>query len=305
MAVAALLLAVTAGGATGGAPCLADRIALPAGAAVDAGDLHPVACGSARPPALRYDRRSGLVYAVEPIAAETSLGRLRVDPRAAVVPGAALFLRSRVGPALIERRVRVLQGARSGQRLFVRDDAGQVFVAALVLPPQNLFHDGNWPALATDRRASARGDVLTIVVHQVAESSNVTQRARRRATDAGGSLRVGGVDEDARISVGGGFSGRGEVRRSERLLTQLSVTIDDILPNGDLMVLGRQQVRVNGERTDIAVRGRVRPADIAADNSVLSTRIAGAEIDYDGKGFVTRGSGPGLVDRLFGLLGLG
>ena len=289
---------------TPGAPCMASRVPLEAGEPVQARALLPVDCTPVRPPALRYDRHSGLVLAVEPIAAGISLGRLRVDPRAAVARGQALFLRSHIGPAVIERRVEVLQGGRSGERLFVRDADGQVFAAALVLA-QDLFRDGNWPALATDRRASARGDVLTIVVHQVAESSNVTQRARRRATDTGGGVRVAGVDEDASIRFGGGFSGRGEVRRSERLLTSLTVTIDDILPNGDLLVLGRQQVRVNGERTDVAVRGRVRPADIASDNSVLSSRIAGAEIDYAGKGFVTRGSGPGLVDRLFGLLGLG
>ncbi|MFD1034629.1 flagellar basal body L-ring protein FlgH [Sphingomonas hankookensis] len=287
-----------------GTPCVAPMHALAIGDAIHADDLHAAACEARRPPALRYDRRSGLVHAAEPIAAGTSLGTLWIDPRPAVAPGDALFLRSHIGPAVIERRVTVLQGGRSGRPLFVRDGDGRVFVATLALT-QDLFRDGNWSALAADRRASARGDVLTIVVHQVAESSNVTQRARRRATDTGGGIRVGGVDEDARISFGGGFSGRGEVRRSERLLTQLSVTIDDILPNGDLLVLGRQQVRVNGERTDIAVRGRVRPADISSDNSVLSSRIAGAEIDYDGKGFVTRGSGPGLIDRLFGLLGLG
>lgn len=287
-----------------GPPCMASRIDLPAGAAIAARLLHVVDCTAGRPPALRFDRRSGLVLAAEPIAAGVSLGRLRVDPRAAVARGQALFLRSHVGPAVIERRVAVVQGGHAGERLFVRDADGQIFAAALVVG-QDLFRDGNWAALAADRRASARGDVLTIVVHQVAESSNVTQRARRRATDTGGSVRLGGVDEDANIRFGGGFSGRGEVRRSERLLTSLTVTIDDILPNGDLLVLGRQQVRVNGERTDIAVRGRVRPADIASDNSVLSSRIAGAEIDYAGKGFVTRGSGPGLVDRLFGLLGLG
>lgn len=300
--IGAALLAVVA--VTQEPACVASRIDLAVGTAVEAQALRPVECTAARPPALRFDRRSGLVLAAEPIAAGVSLGRLRVDPRAAVTRGQELFLRSHIGPAVIERRVEVMQGGRSGERLFVRDVDGQVFAATLAMT-QDLFRDGNWPALATDRRASARGDVLTIVVHQVAESSNVTQRARRRATDTGGSVRIGGVDEDASIRFGGGFSGRGEVRRSERLLTSLTVTIDDILPNGDLLVLGRQQVRVNGERTDIAVRGRVRPADIASDNSVLSSRIAGAEIDYAGKGFVTRGSGPGLVDRLFGLLGLG
>jgi flagellar L-ring protein precursor FlgH len=63
-------------------------------------------------------------------------------------------------------------------------------------------------------------------------------------------------------------------------------------------------MNVNGEETTIRVRGRVRPADISRGNQVLSTRIADAQIDYDGRGFVSRNARPGLVHRLFSLLGL-
>lgn len=170
---------------------------------------------------------------------------------------------------------------------------------------QDLFQGGNWAAMAADRRATQVGDSITVIVHQVAEATNTTQNTTRKATDVGGSLRAGGIDEGGALNFGGGYTGRGEARRSERLLAQLSAVIEAVLPNGDYRIVGRQQVRVNGETTLIAVRGRIRAADISGDNAVLSSRIAEAEIDYDGKGFVSRSAKPGLINRLFSLLGLG
>lgn len=170
---------------------------------------------------------------------------------------------------------------------------------------QDLFQGGNWASMAADRRAAEVGDSITVVIHQVAEASNTTQNSTRKSTETGGSLRAGGIDEGGALTFGGGYTGRGEARRSERLLAQISVVIEQILPNGDYRIVGRQQLRVNGETTLIAVRGRIRAADISGDNAILSSRIADAEIDYDGKGFVSRSAKPGLINRLFSLLGLG
>jgi flagellar L-ring protein precursor FlgH len=181
-----------------------------------------------------------------------------------------------------------------------------IVLACVALPAaaQDLYQGGNWSAMASDRRAAAIGDAITVVVLQSAEASNTTQSSSRRSTDFGGGLRAGGVDESGQLSFGGGFTGRGEMRRSEKLVAQLSATIEEVLPNGDYRIVGRQQLHVNGENTTIGVRGRIRPSDIASDNSVLSSRIADAQIDYDGKGFVSRGAKPGLITRLFNLLGL-
>lgn len=169
---------------------------------------------------------------------------------------------------------------------------------------QNLYRSDNWASMASDRRASSIGDSITVVIQQAAESSNSTQNNSRKATDVGGSLRAGSIDERGQLSFGGGYSGRGEVRRSERLVAQLSVTITDVLPNGDYRITGEQRMHVNGENTVIAVRGRIRQVDIRPDNSVLSSRIADAEINYDGKGFASRSAKPSLINRLFGFLGL-
>ena len=91
----------------------------------------------------------------------------------------------------------------------------------------------------------------------------------------------------------------------KKLVAQITVVVTDILPNGDFLVLGEQLMRVNGENTRIAVRGRVRRADITSQNTVMSSRLGDAQISYDGHGFVSRSAKPGIVNRVFSFLGLG
>lgn len=180
-----------------------------------------------------------------------------------------------------------------------------IAAALLILAPaDDLYRYGNWSSMANDRRAQVVGDALTVVIFQSAESSNVQQNGSRKSSDVSGGLRAGAINEQGALNFGGGYAGRGETRRSERFVTQLSVTVERTLGNGDLVVAGRQQMFVNGETTVVAVRGRIRMADIAPDNTVLSTRIADAEINYNGKGFVSRSAKPGLVNRIFSFLGL-
>lgn len=183
--------------------------------------------------------------------------------------------------------------------------AATALLLATPAAAQDLYRGGNWSSMAADRRASGVGDAITVVVQQAAEASNTTQNATRKSTDVSGGLNAGSINESGQLSFGGGYTGRGEVRRSERLVAQLSVTIEQVLPNGDYRIVGEQRLHVNGEKTLIAVRGRIRPEDIRSDNSVLSSRIADAQINYDGKGFVSRSAKPGLLNRIFSLLGLG
>lgn len=183
--------------------------------------------------------------------------------------------------------------------------AGLGLCAATPAAAQNLYRGDNWASMAGDRRASSVGDSITIVIQQAAASSNSTQNSSNKATNVGGSLRAGHIDESGQLTFGGGYTGKGEVRRTETLAAQLSVTIVEVLPNGDYRITGEQKMHVNGENTTIAVRGRIRQADIRPDNSVLSSRIADAEINYDGKGFVSRSAKPGLINRIFSFLGLG
>jgi flagellar L-ring protein FlgH len=170
---------------------------------------------------------------------------------------------------------------------------------------EDLYRGNDWAAVAADRSASEVGDILTVVVYQNAEARNTAQNVSRTRRSFEGGLQSGSIDESATLALDGGYTGQGEVRRSESFITQISVTITEVLPNGDLMIAGDQQMHVNGERTTVRVRGRVRPADIYGANQVLSTRIADAEISYDGRGFVSRNSRPNWLHRVFSLLGLG
>lgn len=159
-------------------------------------------------------------------------------------------------------------------------------------------------SLGIDRRASRPGDAITVVIVQSAESSTTMQNGSRKSTALSGRFGAGSIDDEAGIALGGNYDGRGEVRRSERFVTQMTAIVAEVLPNGDYRIGGSQHLAINGEATTIEVRGRIRPADIDGENRVASNRIAEAQINYDGKGFVSRSARPGIVQRLLGFLGL-
>lgn len=169
----------------------------------------------------------------------------------------------------------------------------------------DLFVPGNWPALAADRRAGQPGDILTILVYENASASNSASSGAKRDTRLDGRISASTVlDETASFGLGTGSDASGATGRSGQMVAQMSAVVEEVLPNGDLRVAGSQLLTINGEKTTIRVRGRVRAADIGASNIVLSTRLADAMIDYDGSGFVSRSARPGIVSRLFNWLGL-
>ncbi|MDF2385701.1 hypothetical protein JMG10_29820 [Nostoc ellipsosporum NOK] len=115
-----------------GGSCFAAAAALPAGAAVKAGDVIAAECRGTMPAALRYDR-DGLAVTRAALPAGAYLGRLATLPRDAIGKGTPLTLRSAAGPVTVERAVTTMQSGRSGARLFVRDGEGKVFAAPLAL----------------------------------------------------------------------------------------------------------------------------------------------------------------------------
>ena len=167
----------------------------------------------------------------------------------------------------------------------------------------NLFRNAQKANVASDLKSREPGDILTVIVVQRAESRNVEANSLRRDRSISGSLSSDALMQAGELGLQSDFSGQGETRRSESFVTQISVSVESVELNGDLVVSGEQRMRVNGEDTLIRVRGRVRQQDISSDNQVLSTRLADAEIDYDGKGFVSRSARSGPIGWLFGWLG--
>lgn len=183
-----------------------------------------------------------------------------------------------------------------------------IAVSLLVAAPalaDDLYKPGSWPALASDRVASRPGDTLTVIVLESASASNSAAKGSGKRTRLKGDLvELETPLEGGRLDLESQFQGSGETTRSGKMVAQITVTVDDVMPNGDLFVSGRQVIRINGEKTTIRVRGRVRPADITDLNSVLSSRLADATIEYNGSGFTSRSAQPGVVNRIFNLLGL-
>ena len=165
--------------------------------------------------------------------------------------------------------------------------------------------EGNWSALTSDRTAAHVGDALTVVILETTSANTSAQSDSQRDTRLSGAASANGVTEAAGgLGMTSGFDGRGQTVRSGRLIGQIGVVVDAVFPNGDLLVRGRQVLEIDGERTAITLTGRVRRADIAADNSVVSSRIADAHITYDADGTMSRSASPGLLNRILSLLGL-
>jgi flagellar L-ring protein precursor FlgH len=173
-------------------------------------------------------------------------------------------------------------------------------IVAASYQPNSLFSN-EARGFFKDQRAHRIGDILTVIVtiDDSAQMSNATTRKRNASNEAniGTSLgsvfgtNVPGIDVDATggISTGGAMSdgGNGSVNRKESLQTNVAVVVTQVLPNGTLVIEGRQEVRVNFEVRDLIVAGIVRPMDIQSDNTILSEKIAEARISYGGRGQIT------------------
>jgi flagellar L-ring protein precursor FlgH len=157
-------------------------------------------------------------------------------------------------------------------------------------------------AFFKDQRAARIGDIMTVRVRVTdrAQLDNQTQRSRKAGEQLGaenlfgfetqyGKLLPDDVRAEALVNAESNSSshGAGSVRRSEQLATNVAAVVTQVLPNGNLVIEGKQEIRVNFEVRELIVAGVVRPEDIEADNTIDSTKIAQARIAYGGRGQIT------------------
>jgi flagellar L-ring protein precursor FlgH len=149
-----------------------------------------------------------------------------------------------------------------------------------------------------DQRAHQIGDLLTVTVNitDQANFANETQRSRTVTEDSGITAFLGSnlltgktalpgrlLTADATAST----DGKGSIQRQESLTTNIAAVVTQLLPNGNLVVEGKQEIRVNFEKRELIVAGIVRPEDIQSDNTIDSSKIAQARIAYGGHGQIT------------------
>lgn len=160
-------------------------------------------------------------------------------------------------------------------------------------------------SLFADRKAHRAGDMLTVLITEVASASaSARTRADKEESVFG---KINQPDErpwNLDLAFGNDFEGGGQIQRSGRLLGKLTVVVQSVDAQGNLDVVGEQDIRVNNEEQRIALSGVVRPEDISPDNTVASSRIANARIDFKGEGVLARKQSPGLLTKLFDLFGL-
>ena len=176
-------------------------------------------------------------------------------------------------------------------------------VAVLAVSPhafaEDLYRSSGFSGMASDRRASQVGDSLTVVINETATASNSHKTSSAKSNNIFGQIGLGALNRSLQLGGNNAFDGTGETSHAGKMLAQLSVVVDEVLPNGDMRVSGYQSLNLNGERTHIKLSGRVRAADITNQNSVLSNNLADATIDYEGRGFVANAAKPGVVTRIF------
>ena len=164
--------------------------------------------------------------------------------------------------------------------------------------PNSLWRNGS-RAFFKDQRAHQVGDILTVKVNitDKANIDNETKRSRTSSDDSNitnffGKPKVPIMNTPVPTPVFTADSttaldGKGSVNRSEALQTNVAAVVTQVLPNGNLVIEGKQDIRVNFEMRELIIGGIVRPEDIESDNTIDSSKIAEARIAYCGRGQLT------------------
>lgn len=160
-------------------------------------------------------------------------------------------------------------------------------------------------SLFADRKAYRPGDVLTVLITEVASArSSARTRTDKEESAFARFLQQDGEPRRWDAAIGSDFDGGGDIERSGRLLARLAVVVDRVDAQGNLYIRGDQEIHLNNERQRIQLEGFVRAEDIAPDNTVPSWRVSGARIDFVGKGVLARRQRPGLFTRILELFHL-
>jgi flagellar L-ring protein FlgH len=179
--------------------------------------------------------------------------------------------------------------------------------------PGSLWHEGQ-PAslLFTDARALRANDLVVVKVEEIADANRSanTDLNRTSSTAAqineflGAVAKLRGIVPAFNPTLGGSatssFAGDGSTARTERLTATVPAIVRQVLPNGNLFIEGHRVVLVNSEEQHFYISGVVRPIDIDQENSVKSSMVADAEIEFTGRGALTDNQRQGFLQKYLG-----
>ena len=165
--------------------------------------------------------------------------------------------------------------------------------------PNSLWRNGS-RAFFNDQRAHQVGDILTVKVNinDTAEFQDQTQLQRSTTEDSAITNFIGAntIANPAKAVLPGSLltadgntqmNGNGTINRQDQLVTNVAAVVTQVLPNGNLVIEGKQEIRLNSEMRELLVAGVARPEDIESDNTIELPKIAEARVAYGGKGTLT------------------
>ena len=182
-------------------------------------------------------------------------------------------------------------------------NASPVFPAT---PSRSLWNDRS-AQMFRDRRASGPGDIITVLidVDDRAALSSLSNRSRNGSATLGidASIDSFGIAGEGNVGLNASgqtkASGEGSVRRSERIQLSVAALVTGVLPNGNLLISGLQEIRVTNEKRSLGVQGIIRPKDISPDNTVRYDQLAEARVSYGGGGRIADMQQPALIHQIY------
>lgn len=166
--------------------------------------------------------------------------------------------------------------------------------------------------MVADRRASRQGDILTVVVAEVANATSAQTKSANRESSledaidqfifskaATGMLTHNGELPASSASGKSSFSGGGAINNSQSLTARAAVLVTDVLPNGNLVIEGARRVTFSGETQYVVLHGLVRPEDISSGNTVVSSNVADARVEFVSEGNLTDAQKRGWLSKLY------
>lgn len=171
-------------------------------------------------------------------------------------------------------------------------------------PADSLFSEENYFSLVADKRALRIGDALTVIIIESSEAVSASDRSLDRSYNISADIGIGNDDETGGVDFGVDREAGTVTQREGTLKAAITLEVTDIDPRGNLVVKGEQRIAVDGKEQLMSVSGRIRPVDVSADNTVLSSRLINARILYSGYDVTEDGEKRNVLYRFLSGLGL-